>query len=66
MAEVEGNFVTVIFSTNTDESIRSSNENPDLFIAHAVAKLHGGKFIVDTSNDIDCNLIFTLSMTAIS
>jgi len=60
--EVNRNLVKIIFSTNTGKSISPINENPDLFIAQTVAKLHNGEFIVDT-NDKTVDLILTLSMS---
>ncbi len=60
--EVQGDFVKIVFSTNKDESVYPYNENPDLFIVQAVAKLHRGEFIIDTSDAVSCNLVFTLSM----
>lgn len=65
VTEVEGDFIKIIFSTNKDESIYPLNENPDLFIAQAVAKLHGGEFVVDNSDEANYSLVFTLSMTAL-
>ncbi len=64
IAELQGDFVKIVFSTNKDESIYPYNENPDLFNAQAVARLHGGEFVVDISNEASHNLIFTLSTKA--
>jgi K+-sensing histidine kinase KdpD len=66
VAEVEGDFIKIIFSTKKDESIYPSNQNLDLFIAQAVAKLHSGEFMIDTSDEVNVNLILTLSMIALS
>lgn len=62
--EVDGDFINIVFSTQKDEALYPENGNPDLFVAQAVAKLHKGKFVVDTSDDANCNLVFTLSTRA--
>ena len=61
-SEINGSLIKITFSTNTGESISTINENPDLFIAQTVAKLHNGEFIVNT-NDKTVDLILTLSMS---
>lgn len=63
--KLSGDLIEITFSTNMGETIPQINENPDLFIAHTVAKLHNGDFIVDT-NDKTVNLILTISMSAYS
>ena len=66
VVRVDGNLVRIIFSTNKDEFLYPRNENPDLFIVQAIAELHGGEFVVDTSDEADYKLIFTFSTAAFS